>query len=627
MKLSDILRNKITVSLYEQSEGQPEGKPLKHLEHLEDVGISNGDEGMGRAGHYLENLHHLLMGKKKASFGSGKLDTSVSEKFDGAPAIIFGHHPQTGKFFVATKSAFNKNPKLNYTPEDVDANHGHAPGLAAKLKLALEHLPKIAPKAGVYQGDLMHDKDSVASRDGKLEFTPNTVTYGVDKDSAEGKRIKNSKLGIAVHTKYEGNDIGNMVATPNVDKSKFNDHPDVHVIDHTVKINPENYSPEDRSEFLNHYENARVAYSRMKPEALEAVQRHGIPFQTYVNSTVKDGSKPTAEGYRDWLTAKGSKEAEGFKTEAKREGVRRKYAAMIQDAHENSKHLDDAFKLHAHMQKAKDVLIRALNKSRPEYSYSVGGTPTKSEGYVAYSGGHDPVKLVDRNEFSRLNFAQGKMQAAKKKVKIDDSHEIIFFNDMLMEEAGKHAVISFVRMNPITKGHQAVVDKGMEVANKHGADYNLIVSHSQDPQKNPLSAEEKVKFASKAFPGAKVSSSSKEMPSMLHHASEAYKNGARHLHVVGGSDREAFEDLLQRYNGKEGKHGYYNFDSIHFHRAGAERAEGGKAAAKIGDVSTYSASEARRAAAEGRKEDFERMTPEGTKGMYDAVRRGMGIKD
>ena len=93
-----------------------------------------------------------------------------------SPSIVFGHHPATGQFFVSTKSAFNKEPKINYTHEDIENNHGHAPGLVSNLKKALDHLPKITPKTGVFQGDLMHHAGSVEKEGSKLHFKPNTIT-------------------------------------------------------------------------------------------------------------------------------------------------------------------------------------------------------------------------------------------------------------------------------------------------------------------------------------------------------------------------------------------------------------------------------------------------------------------
>jgi nicotinamide mononucleotide adenylyltransferase len=88
----------------------------------------------------------------------------------------------------------------------------------------------------------------------------------------------------------------------------------------------------------------------------------------------------------------------------------------------------------------------------------------------------------------------------------------------------KHHAMVFGRMNPVTSGHEAVVKKMHDVAKEHGAGHSLVVSHSQDAKKNPLSAEQKVNHAKNAFPGTNVSSSSKEKPTILHHAAELHKH-------------------------------------------------------------------------------------------------------
>ena len=184
-----------TKFLIEQAEEAAGGKPLKHLTHLEDHIIHSGNKGVGTASHALEGAHNALLGKKS--------DLHLSTKYDGAPSIVFGYHPKNGRFFVGTKSVFNKEPKINYTDKDIEQNHGHAPGLVDKLKASLHHLPKITPKQGVYQGDIMHTPEDVQKHGKKLSFTPNTITYSTDADSAHGKAIRHSKLGITIHTKYE----------------------------------------------------------------------------------------------------------------------------------------------------------------------------------------------------------------------------------------------------------------------------------------------------------------------------------------------------------------------------------------------------------------------------------------
>ena len=161
-----------------------------HLEHLEDDIINRGATGGENAVNFLKAVRNMLA-------GSGK-GTNMTVKWDGAPAIICGVNPENGKFFVGTKSIFNINPKFNYTDQDVDLNHGNAPGLADKLKKALKYLPELGIK-NILQGDFMFDDSMVKSTtiDGKphLTFRPNTITYAVESDSELGKDIAAAKIG------------------------------------------------------------------------------------------------------------------------------------------------------------------------------------------------------------------------------------------------------------------------------------------------------------------------------------------------------------------------------------------------------------------------------------------------
>ena len=147
---------------------------------------------------------------------------------------------------------------------------------------------------------------------------------------------------------------------------------------------------------------------------------------------------------------------------------------------------------------------------------------------------------------------------------------MLSFKSYLVEATKeKHGVLAFGRMNPITSGHEAVVNKLHSVAKEHNASHQLVVSHSQDAKKNPLTAAQKVKHAKNAFPGTKVKAASKDKPTILHHAADLHKAGVQHLHVVAGSDRhEEMHNLLHKYNGKESGHGHYNFKSITVHSSG-----------------------------------------------------------
>lgn len=203
------------------------GTKLKHLEHPEDNAVTSS-AGFTHAFHALHDIHKALKGQKHTSH--------VTTKMDGSPSVVFGHHPESGKFFVASKSAFNKNPKINHTHEDIDRNHGHSPGLANKLHQALEHLPKVTPKKGVYQGDFMHSHDEMHHSSSHVSFQPNTIRYSIKKDTPEGKKAANSKIGIAVHTKYQGKTLDTMHATSHVDHENFKQHRDVHMISTEAKL-------------------------------------------------------------------------------------------------------------------------------------------------------------------------------------------------------------------------------------------------------------------------------------------------------------------------------------------------------------------------------------------------------
>jgi hypothetical protein len=143
------------------------------------------------------------------------------------------------------------------------------------------------------------------------------------------------------------------------------------------------------------------------------------------------------------------------------------------------------------------------------------------------------------------------------------------------KDAGGHGsekrhVMSFARMNPPTTGHMEVIKKLHDVADQHKAGHSLIVSHSQDAKKNPLSSEQKIKHIKRYSPETNVKAASKEAPTILHHAAELHKSGVQHLHVVAGSDRhKEMHDLLNKYNtGEEHKHGSFKFKSITMHSSG-----------------------------------------------------------
>jgi hypothetical protein len=177
-----------------------------HLEHLEDEILNFGIAGGRGAIEFLQSLRDMFKG------GQGsKLNVTV--KWDGAPALFCGPHPETGKFFVAKKSLFNKTPKFYHTNDEIDVDLTGE--LAKKFKVALAEFPKLG-MTEILQGDLMFTDDtSTMDIEGTkhITFQPNTILYAVETDSQIGRDIQKAKIGIVWHTTYKGNSIDTLSAS------------------------------------------------------------------------------------------------------------------------------------------------------------------------------------------------------------------------------------------------------------------------------------------------------------------------------------------------------------------------------------------------------------------------------
>lgn len=175
------------------------------------------------------------------------------------------------------------------------------------------------------------------------------------------------------------------------------------------------------------------------------------------------------------------------------------------------------------------------------------------------------------------------------------------------EENSGHVVMSFIRGNPPHEGHGEVIRAGQEEAKRVGGSHVVVLSHSQDPEKNPLSVEQKMKHFQRAYPDVRFVAATQQHPTLLHHLSRLHGAGHREATIVGGSDRDTMGQVAQDYNAKEGgKHGYYNM-KLHFKQAGETRTDSAEG------VASYSASKMRDAVKRGDRKDFASMAPKGMK--------------
>jgi len=384
--------------LEQQDPEEGASRQIKHLTHVEDRALQTGEKGA---------LRSLSVLKAAADhIASGKKSSELTTKYDGSPSIVYGHHPDSGKFFVASKSAFNKTPKINYTEKDIEKNHGHAPGLVEKLKHALRHLPKTTPETGVYQGDMMFSpEDKKTSKTGGVSFNPNPsgLTYTAHGDL--GKKAKKAKIGVVTHLKYEGKDSGSLNASHEVDHENFKEHSDVFTVNPQMDTSKVHFGPKERAEFNKHIAAAEAVHNTHGDDMYAGTSTHhgiGGHLESYINHTVRSGETPNHQNFKNWLETKKNKEIDKLKVEKNKKAKSEELGKELSKIESNKKHYNNLFKIHGHLQKAKNVLINVMNQHQ-QFQHQHAGENANPEGYVFHHK-NDTDKFVNRQEFSKRNF-------------------------------------------------------------------------------------------------------------------------------------------------------------------------------------------------------------------------------
>ena len=198
------------------------------------------------------------------------------------------------------------------------------------------------------------------------------------------------------------------------------------------------------------------------------------------------------------------------------------------------------------------------------------------------------------------------------------------FKNYLVEEE-RTVFFTFGRMNPPTTGHEKLMNELAKKSGKHS--YRVYLSQSKDNKKNPLDFKYKVKTVRKFFPKhARQVMLDRNVKNVFDAVTEIYNDGYKNVSMVVGSDRvNEFKTLLNKYNGKKGRHGLYNFNKINVISAGDRDPD-------ADDVSGMSASKMRKLASDGDFTQFSQGLPRSVsnneaKKVYNEVRRGMGLKE
>ena len=376
-----------------------------HLEHLEDELFNRGEAGVNEAIAFLKSLSEMLKGNAKSP-------VNVTVKWDGAPAVFAGTNPENGKFFVATKSLFNKTPKINYTNAAIDRNHGG--GLADKLKVALANLKGLGIK-GVLQGDMLYTKGDLSSQtiDGEsmLTFTPNTITYAVPSNSDLASKINSSQMGIVFHTTYSGNTIENLKASFGADVSGLKKTNKVWYQDADYRdVSGRATMTAKQEREIQNYIKGTERIIKGSKAALRKIVNSQLKdlIKIYLNQNVRAGiDKGTAAGLAGFLGTRFDSKISSLKTDKARERVQQEKDDLMKELKRNERSLDGIFTAHYYLAQAKMLILKklqALNTMPSFIKTDSGYRVTNPEGFVAIDRTGKAVKLVDRMEFSRANF-------------------------------------------------------------------------------------------------------------------------------------------------------------------------------------------------------------------------------
>ena len=234
-------------------------------------------------------------------------------------------------------------------------------------------------------------------------------------------------------------------------------------------------------------------------------------------------------------------------------------------------------------------------------------------------GGKDPEQTEKEKRVSDPNYVDPTLKQAtsKQEKKKDEGPKF-----EPVEKTKGTLTVAFGRFNPPHLGHLQLMDTAAGASKSDGGDYLIVPSRSQDPKKNPLDAESKVKVMQDMFPQHKKNiSNDAGTRTIFDVLKKAHNDGYANVRIVGGADRvKEFEKLSNNYNGK-----LYQFDKLEVMSAGDRDPDSD-------GVEGLSASRMRLAAAENDFKKFRSgmpgdMKPEKAKEIFTMVRRSMGINE
>ena len=315
-------------------------------------------------------------------------NVSISRKWDGAPSIFVGRDDRG--IYIAKKGLFNKNPKLYYTSEEIEADLSD--DLASKFNEVLDTMQDCKLEVGdLIQGDLLFTRGDIQFQNDTYTFQANTIVYSSDED------LTKYWVGIVWHTKYVdstavyGQDIVSMVG----------DVWGLYQFNATDEIDPIDKNAKALLEYMKNDYNSKKKSFSLDPMTIDL-------WVCYINHTIKKGKfnhESNVNGFADFVVGHLQRKVDQVKRHETKQKRIEEYAPVFNDLPK----MNIVGELHGLLYKMKMVILESLNRSSSIDTFlrtSTGLIPTGHEGYVVINKhGKDAVKIVDREEFSRANFS------------------------------------------------------------------------------------------------------------------------------------------------------------------------------------------------------------------------------
>jgi hypothetical protein len=480
-------------------EENKESKNL-HLEHVEDRVIDLGASGAEESITFLKTIGETLS-------GTSENPSNITVKWDGSPSIFCGIDPETKRFFVGTKSVFNKTPKLNFTHEDIERNHKG--GLVEKLHIALDNLPKLGIK-NVLQGDMMFTRDdlekTVIGGEEVIAFQPNTIVYAVPTNTELSREILQANIGIVFHTTYSGGPtLQDMKASFGADVSDLNKTPDVWVKDANYRdvSGTATMTRDETTKLMSIVSQANNMLDSYDAHFDVISQNENIRpiIKIYINSLVREGKfldnpKTHVDGFARFFIDRGKDAIEKVNSPKAKQVKTEQLKESIDFIRNNRKGFAALFTFVNFISEGKKLIVKKLQQGQSLTKTFVLGSDgyevTTPEGFVAIDRKGNAVKLVDRLGFSQQNF-----NAIKSWDKQPEK-------EMKEQESEDHGltpcILTIGRFQGFQKGHDSLIQEAKKHLDRVGADVVAVAvvagkGTTGDP-KNPLTGPERIDMLS-----------------------------------------------------------------------------------------------------------------------------------